>query len=95
MRVSNSKAIRAIARGKLTGLPERLVIKSSLSDFECVPFISVNLLIYVDDIQMLVLWTSSVPELDLQVGLFTIPSKVHDNIPLQARPSVVSGLDSC
>jgi hypothetical protein len=75
-------------------LPERLIVESRLPDFECVPFLSVDLLVYVDDIQMLVLWNSSMPESGLQAGLLRIPSKVHDNIHPQVPPSVESGLGS-
>ena len=84
-----------MARGKLTSLPERLVVESRLPDFECVPFLSVDNLVYVDDIQVLVLWNSLILESDLQAGLLSIPSKVHDNIYPQALPSVASGLGTC
>lgn len=49
------EAIGDISEGRLTSLPERLVVESRGSDFIRGPFIFDELLVDVDDIQMLVL----------------------------------------
>ena len=41
----------------LTGLLERFIIESRFSDLKCVPFVAIDLLVCVDNIQLLILET--------------------------------------